>query len=122
MDPSEACDVLTAVLANIPADPTAGKATLEGMSIGIQRQIIRHFLKSPETIAFFPQDTYINRSWGFGFLGILSRLKAFLYNRIECAIWREWLLISEPERHVNRDYSSVGGPVDSPINMSWLPL
>lgn len=77
MDPSESCDVPRAIFANTLTDHIAGKATLEGMPTEIHWQILRNFLKPPETIELFPQDTYTNRSWVFGSLGILRVSKYF---------------------------------------------
>ena len=77
MDPGESCDLPRAVLANTTTHHIAETATLEGMPTEIHWQILRDFLKHPETIELFPQDSYDNRSWGFGSLGILSVSKYF---------------------------------------------
>lgn len=77
MDPSESCNVPRAVLANTTTHHITEKATIESMPTEIHWQILRNFLKCSDTIELFPQDTYINRSWGFGSLGILSVSKHF---------------------------------------------
>lgn len=72
----------------------AGKATLEGMPMEVQLEVMRNFLKSPYIIELFPQNTYTNHSWGFGSLGILSVSKYFsavglsvLYGENKFYVW-----------------------------------
>lgn len=64
-------------MSELNGDRLAGKATLEGMPVEIQVDIMRQLLKTPYTIELYPQDTHASISWGFGSLGILSVSKHF---------------------------------------------
>ena len=97
------------------------------MPTEIHWQILRDFLKHPETIELFPQDSYDNRSWGFGSLGILSVSKYFstiglivLYGENDFSISKSDCSLKDFDDSMNP--VDEREPVSSPIIISWSDI
>lgn len=92
------------------------------MPMEIQLGILRNFLKKPGDIDLYPDDTYTNRSWGFGSLGILCVSKhssriglSVLYGENKFRIMGYEHALEEFDDSEEYDYDDWEGPVNAPV-------